>query len=281
MIVCRTVSWSVVTCQRGFPGASEWQTTLILPPSNYQYYSRAYGFFISLGNMLKFMLDDPATTKNSPIARRAIASIVDVTANGFDLLTTILKNSNPRLGAIGVNPQLMIDQLILLNGKDVYQFFKKAQNVNKTIQLSKLCPSPNALFTQVMNQILCSSEHKPYLIRKQTKFVEHLRVHTINAEYHGDDMNTIVAYLLTVEAPIHAFISNTPAVTPSTQQIVDPTILDTTSAASATKGFFADNDDDEDLDNKSTYQGLQHAHLSTQHDHEQDTDPDPEDNFQL
>ena len=261
---------------------SDTLTTLILPPSNYQYYSRAYGFFISLGNMLKFMLDDPATTKNSPIAQRALASVADVTANGFDLLTAVLKNSIPHLGAIGINPQSMIDQLILLNGEDVYQFLQKAQNVNKTIQLSKLRPSPNALFTQVMNQILRSSEHKPYLIQKQTKFVEHLRIHTINAEYHGDDVNTIVAYLLTIDAPIHASISNTPAITPSTQQIVDPTILDTTSSASATKGFFADNDDEEDdPNNKSTYQGLRHAHLSTQHDHEQDTDTDPEDYFQL
>ena len=86
--------------------------TLILPPSNYQYYSRgAYGFFILIGRMLKFMLDeDPATTKNSPIVWRTIAaSVVDVTANGFDLLTAILKNLILHLGAIGSLSRCLIN----------------------------------------------------------------------------------------------------------------------------------------------------------------------------
>ena len=34
MIVCRAVSWSVVTCQRGFPGASEWQTDVRMTSVN-------------------------------------------------------------------------------------------------------------------------------------------------------------------------------------------------------------------------------------------------------
>ena len=60
----------------------------------------------------------------------------------------MLTYTMPRLGALGSNQQKLIGVLVLMNGDDVYNFMSKALEVNKSIGISDMQPSPNALISQ-------------------------------------------------------------------------------------------------------------------------------------
>ena len=51
------------------------------------------------------------------------------------------------LGALGFNPQKLIYALVLMNGDNVYNFMSKALEVKKSIRISHMNLSPNALIS--------------------------------------------------------------------------------------------------------------------------------------
>ena len=71
----------------------------------------------------------------------------------------MLTYTMPRLGALGSNQQKLIGVLVLMNGDDVYNFMSKALEVNKSIGISDMQPSPNALISQIVNELSKNTEH--------------------------------------------------------------------------------------------------------------------------
>ena len=245
-------------------------TSKILPPTEYQYYSRAYAFMISVGRVLKELMEREITTRLAPNARRGVFAVVDSEATGWDILTSILKTTIPHLGALGIFPQQMIDELKLQNGDDIYQFLQKALKVDKTIRLSQLKPSPNALLAQTINNLCQSSEHRPYLFNIKSKYVEHIRMHTNNIQYEGDTVNTIITYLMAMDAPIHAVIANTSVSTPSTQLL--PAATTATDNNFFGQGFLQNLDDENEDDQ---HFDLRHANINSNYqDQDNETDDD-------
>ena len=62
----------------------------------------------------------------------------------------MLTHTMPHLGALGVNPQKLVDVLVLMNGDNVYNFIIKALEVEKSIRISHMTPYPNALISQLI-----------------------------------------------------------------------------------------------------------------------------------
>ena len=50
--------------------------------------------------------------------------------NGFDTLMAMLRHTMPHLGALGYNPNTLIESLVLLNGDNVCIFLSKAAQLN-------------------------------------------------------------------------------------------------------------------------------------------------------
>ena len=65
----------------------------------------------------------------------------------------------PHLRALGFNPQKLIDVLVLMNGNDVYKCIVSALKVEKSTKVSHMHPSPNALISQITNELSKSPEH--------------------------------------------------------------------------------------------------------------------------
>ncbi len=86
----------------------------------------------------------------------------------------------PHLGALGVNPQKLIDTLLLLDGDDVYEFMAKVLQVEETITVSKLVPSPNALISQVIHQLSLSTDHPMLIADIKLAFINHIHLNTIH-----------------------------------------------------------------------------------------------------
>ena len=59
----------------------------------------------------------------------------------------------PHLGALGFNPQKLIDALVLMNGDNIYDFMGKALKVEKPIRISYMNPSQNVLISQLIAEI--------------------------------------------------------------------------------------------------------------------------------
>jgi hypothetical protein len=119
------------------------------------------------------------------------------------------------MGALGCNPQTLIDTLVLSNGDDVYTFIARALDVEKTIAIGKLQPSPNALFEQSLNQLCKSTSHQAALADIKLSFVDHIKGNTINSVYKKHTLKSIQQRLMHIDAPMIASIPATSAITPS------------------------------------------------------------------
>ena len=221
--------------------------TRILPPATYDRYASAVAFYTKLANYIQLMLERKPFAATAPAARRGLSFTSSGSADGFARLFAMLAHTMPHLGAMGVNPQGLIDTLILLNGDDVYEFLGAALKVKETIQISKLIPSPNALFTHVLDQLSRSTAHIYHLAGIQTSFTQFIRKNTANAPYTMHDVVSIQQHLVSVNAPCAATIPSTITATPSSERSLLPTspnprtsILDATHTNS--------DDDDDSLD---------------------------------
>ena len=91
------------------------------------------------------MLESKSFARHAPTAQRGLNLVPSSNPDGFERLFSLLSHTMPHLGALGVNPQSLIDTLLLQDGDDVYEFMAKVLQVEETITVSKLVPSPNAL----------------------------------------------------------------------------------------------------------------------------------------
>ena len=87
------------------------------------------------------------------------------------------------MGALSCNSQSLIDTLLLANGDDVYEFMTKALNVERTIQIGKVKPSPNSLMMKVIDQICQSPDHKMAFSNIKLDLVKHAWTQIINEQY--------------------------------------------------------------------------------------------------
>ena len=155
----------------------------IMPPKEYTNYHLAFAFFTKLGFHIRFMLDSPTFAAKAPTARQGLALVETADASGWEMLLSLLSHCFPHLGALSCNPQSLIDTLLLTNGDDVYEFMTKALNVERTIQIGKMRPSPNSLIMQVIDQLCQSPDHKAAISDIKLDFVKHVRTQTINEQY--------------------------------------------------------------------------------------------------
>ena len=227
---------------------------LLLPPTKYQHHQQAKAFFISIGTILYSALQNPKVTAKAPTARQGLKYHRNRAATGWDLFMLILTYCIPHLGATGFNVQKLIDALILNNGDDVYDFLAKAQEIHRTINLSKLRPSPNSLITQIIDQLMRSTDHRPFMIKIKSSFHQFIRKNTISTEYTNETADTILDFFLDMDAPEKAVVSLHQPTTPSSSRAILPT-SGTTNASNKT-GNDSDDEDSDDNEFSPEFRGI-------------------------
>ena len=75
------------------------------------------------------------------------------------MLFCMLTHTMSHIGALRFNPQKLIDALVLMNGDNVYNFMSKALEVEKSICISHMNQSLNALISRLITEISKSYEH--------------------------------------------------------------------------------------------------------------------------
>ena len=188
----------------------------ILPPSTFDGYGKARAFYMKLANTLCAMFENRTFAAKAPAVRQGLRFVASSEADVFVMMFTMLKYTMPHLGALGFNPQKLIDALILMNGDDVYEFMAKAIQVEESIAATHMIPPPNALLTQVLDQLNKSPDHRSAISSIKQDFVLFIRQHTSTKQYHTHTPMTIQCHLLALDAPCLAVIAGAAPINPST-----------------------------------------------------------------
>lgn len=123
-------------------------------------------------------------------------------------------------------------------GVNIYTFLGQALQIQETINISKLIPSPNALFPQVIGQLSRSTLHIYHLSPIQTAFTQFA-----SAPYNMHTVASIQQHLVSVDAPCIATIPNTSLITPATERTMLPTPTKLKPSRSTTSLPGSDDDD--------------------------------------
>ena len=238
----------------------------MLPPTTYNNYHEAQAFFKKLANHIRSLLEEPKFTARAPNARQGLQFIKSSDAHGLDMLFCMLTHTMPHLGALGFNPQKLIDALVLMNGDNVYDFMGKALEVEKSIRISHMTPSPDALISQIITEISKSQDHHQAISEIKSSFILHVRQFTLNVQYTKHDAVAVQYLLMAMDAPFLAVIAGIAPITPSSTRNL---LSDPVSIRQKLLPSTANEDDDED-----SRDGLTQAHMSLQMRSDEEVDPD-------
>ena len=133
----------------------------------------------------------------------------------------------PHLGALGFNPQKLIDALVLMNGDNVSNFMSKALEVEKSIHISHINASPNALISQLITEISKIQDHRQAISEIKSSFILHVWQFTLNVQYTKHDAVAIQYLLIAMDTTFLAVVAGIAPITPSSTRnlLSDPVSL--------------------------------------------------------
>ena len=130
-------------------------TNNVLPLTSYNGYHEAFAFFTKLANYIRCMFKEPRLAVYAPTASQGPRLIQLSDTNGLSMFFCMLSHIMPLIGALGFNHQKLIDALVLINGNNVYEFMASSLKVKKSINVSRIHPSPNTLVSYLLDHQQC------------------------------------------------------------------------------------------------------------------------------
>ena len=101
--------------------------TRIMPPKTFNTYYLCNAFYKKIATQIKVLLLSSKFTAKAPTARQGLQFLQSSQADGFyfQILWSMLCYTMPHLGALGFNPQTLINGLVLMDGDNVCDFMSK------------------------------------------------------------------------------------------------------------------------------------------------------------
>jgi hypothetical protein len=129
-----------------------------LPPQEHHMFAHNLACYKKLGAILmKYLKKHGVFTKGSELKR--IVQQHSAQPNGFVVLDSILRRVLPQLGGRPLNPQHMLDRLILRNGTDIYVWLDSLDRLYRMVKASGLDFQLNALPTHILDWLSRSENH--------------------------------------------------------------------------------------------------------------------------
>ena len=109
---------------------------MMLPLTSYDSYHEALAFFKKLANHICSLLEDSKFSARAPTACQGLQFIQSSEAHDLAMLFCMLIHTIHHLGALGFNPQKLIDALGLMTGDNAYNIMSKVLEVDKSVRIS-------------------------------------------------------------------------------------------------------------------------------------------------
>jgi hypothetical protein len=152
-------------------------------------------FYDTIATMIANRMSSTDFAQGAPQAKHNLRPLHNGNKDGIDMLYILLTKTYPFLGRLNFDITALINTLEAKHGMLLDQFIEDARDISAQITLSGQTTAPNALLDRFFDQIMVATNVQNLLPEKSNAYAEFKRSTGNNAEYLGEDINSLIEWI--------------------------------------------------------------------------------------